>query len=192
MSKSLTSAILFCLSLSIGSVAIAEDTGPLQSTENSAHSDAMSLTTAALAKQRQMQNRLDFLLAPIKSRDDLAQYLATTPKAQSPLELLSPGAKQRLLASLFFNENGLVSYDYTDLVNELSASQIYRVLGLFGVQRTTGLLKDIRVSSEADRLIVPLKIFHTDPGMEGDHGGYRCVGAHNCIEHRGMICMMGC
>ncbi|WP_266159975.1 hypothetical protein [Dyella silvatica] len=189
MKASFTS-IVFSLSLSMGAIAFAQDVTPLQGKPNLPPSDAITAAATAIAKQRQIQNRLDFLLAPIKSQDDLVRYLATTPKAQSPLEWLSPGAKQRLLASLFFNENGLVSYDYADLVNELSASQAYQVLGLFGAQRTMGALKGIRVSNEADRLVTPPVISQRE--MEDDHEGFRCVGPHNCSSYPDMICMTGC
>ena len=82
---------------------------------------------------------LDFEMAPIKTSGDLAAYLRSANRG-SPLMALSPGGRQRFLDSLTFNENGLVSYRYEDLAQELTASQAYRVLSLFGAQRTTHLL----------------------------------------------------
>ncbi|MBT2116382.1 hypothetical protein KK141_14105 [Dyella sp. LX-66] len=132
--------------------------------------------------------RLDVLGAPIRSASDLRIYLSTTPGELSPLEKLSPGAKQRFLASLFFNESGLVSYDYSDLARELAASDIYRIMSLFGAQRTVPLMKGLRIQTVMDELSV------TQPRLQmiDDHEAYRCIGGHNCVHTPGMICMSGC
>jgi hypothetical protein len=139
-------------------------------------------TTVALR-----QHQLDFIAAPIKSASDLQAYLALMPKALSPLEKLSPGAKKRFLNGLVFNENGLVGYDYSDLAAELPASDVYRLMSLFGAQRTVRLIGGLRVVGKQDALVIQY------PDLpEDDHVGYRCVGGHNCIAHGGMICMSGC
>ena len=132
--------------------------------------------------------RLDVLGASVRSASDLRIYLATTPRDLSPLEKLSPGAKRRFLASLFFNENGLVSYDYSDLAKELSASDIYRVLSLFGAQRTVPLIRGLRIETATDELpaLQPYR------RVIDDHEAYRCIGGHSCIHNPGMICMTGC
>lgn len=132
--------------------------------------------------------RLDVLGASIRSRSDLRIYLSATPRDLSPLEKLSPGAKRRFLASLFFNENGLVSYDYSDLARELVASDIYRLLSLFGAQRTVPLIKELRIETVMDELSVMQPYMR----MIDDHEAYRCIGGHNCIHSPGMICMTGC
>ena len=139
-------------------------------------------TTVAL-RQRQ----LDFIAAPIKSAIDLQAYLAMMPKSLSPIEKLSPGAKRRFLDGLVFNENGLVGYDYADLATELPASDVYRLMSLFGAQRTVPLIRGLKVVGKQDELM-----FQYPEPLEDDHVGYRCIGGHSCIATGGMICMSGC
>lgn len=130
---------------------------------------------------------IDFQMAPVKSQADLAAYLRTI-DAESPLMALSPGARDRFLDSLEFNENGLVGYRYEDLERDLTASQVYRILALFGAQQTASLLHS-RIESDADRIIA------TDPWIPQqleDHKNFRCLGAHNCFETPAFICMTGC
>ncbi|HYC88278.1 MAG TPA: hypothetical protein VEO54_03635 [Thermoanaerobaculia bacterium] len=52
---------------------------------------------------------LAYLLAPIKTKEDLDRYLTglrQNPEAQSPLNALSPAARDRFLNSLVFVESG--------------------------------------------------------------------------------------
>jgi hypothetical protein len=133
------------------------------------------------------QESIDFEMAPIKSEMDLSEHLRTADK-HSPLMALSPGARQRFIASLGFNENGLVSYRYDDLARELTASQAYRLLSLFGVQRTTHLL-GARTEAAADAAVSERPIV---PRLRADHTGYKCVGSHNCYMAEFYICTDGC
>ena len=50
----------------------------------------------------------------------------------NPLDALSPGARERFLYSLEFNEVGLVTMDPGDLADELTDEQIHAVFALFG------------------------------------------------------------
>ncbi|WP_130617441.1 hypothetical protein [Dyella amyloliquefaciens] len=133
------------------------------------------------------QHQLDFIAAPIKSSSDLQSYLTLMPKALSPIEKLSPGAKRRFLASLVFNENGLVGYDYSDITAELPASDVYRLMSLFGAQRTVHLIDGLRVEGESDKVVE-----ETSDMPMADHKDFRCVGGHNCAHYTSMICMSGC
>jgi hypothetical protein len=130
----------------------------------------------------------DFIGAQIKSSSDLRTYILVTPKDQSPFEKLSAGAKERFLAGLVFNENGLVGYDYSDLVSELGAADIYRLMSLFGAQRTVALIRGLRIETSEDATIGRLQ----PQVMMDDHENYRCDGGHTCIFNTGMICMTGC
>ena len=67
---------------------------------------------------------------PIESRAALEAYLAAHP--QSPFDALSPGARERFLYALRFNERGLVGMDPNELADELDDAQIHAVLELFG------------------------------------------------------------
>ncbi len=130
---------------------------------------------------------IDFEMAPIKSDADLATYLRTAGE-ESPLMALSPGARERFLASLAFNENGLVGYNYEELGRELEASDAYRILALFGAQRTTHLV-GASIRTDADRAAAAKPGV---PQLRADHEGFRCLGGHNCFETPLFICMTGC
>ncbi len=95
-----------------------------------------------------LQRELDRALAPIKSYSELQSYLQTFPMSASPLNKLSPAARKRFLDSLQFNEKGLTTFRSADLESELSVSEIYAVLSLFGEQSIAGrLFRGARVSS---------------------------------------------
>lgn len=110
----------------------------------------MSSEVVAYRAQEMLNEDIALSLAPIRSQAELQSYLRTTPKSTSPLERLSPAAKKRFLASLSFNENGITGFSYDDLESELTASQIYQVLSLFGAQHITSQLGGARVEAAID------------------------------------------
>ncbi|RUL70969.1 hypothetical protein [Dyella choica] len=99
-------------------------------------------------------NEIAARLAPIKSIKDLNAYIARTPAADSPLDYLSPEAKNRFISSLQFNGKGITSFSYADLEAELTPSQIYKLLSLFGMQRTVPFMKGARVVDDTDKMIM--------------------------------------
>ncbi|HEX2121466.1 MAG TPA: hypothetical protein VHL59_07475 [Thermoanaerobaculia bacterium] len=135
---------------------------------------------------------LAFLLAPIKTREDLDRYMAElrqNPDARSPLNLLSPAARERFVNSLVFTERGLGGYYYGDLQSQLTASQIYRLLSLFGAQHTTPLVRGARIESRADQLIML-----SDPvaAAPADYEHYECVSRATCGPRTNYICTSNC
>ncbi len=133
---------------------------------------------------------LAFLLAPIKSREDLDRYLEElrqNREARSPLNLLSPAARDRFLNSLVFTEQGLGGYQYSDLQAQLTASQAYRLLSLFGAQHTTPLIKGARIESRADQIIMT-----DEAAPEGDYKDMECVSRATCGPKLTYICMSSC
>lgn len=82
--------------------------------------------------------------APVHSTADLDRYLKATAKAPSPLDRLSPLARQRFLDSLEFRDGALVSYGRSDLIAELSADETRQVLGIFGEAPDEYLLTLVR------------------------------------------------
>ncbi len=136
---------------------------------------------------------LAFLLAPVKSKADLDQYqeqLRQNPEARSPLNLLSPAARDRFLNSLVFTDRGLGGYQYRDLQAQLTASQIYQLLSLFGAQHTTSLLKGARVESKADQIIMENDFEIVQP--PADYKDMECVSRATCGPRLNYICMSGC
>lgn len=137
---------------------------------------------------------LAFLLAPIKSKADLDRYLEElrqNPEARSPLNMLSPAARDRFLKSLVFTERGLGGYYYADLEAQLTASQIYRVLSLFGAQHTTSLLQGARIENRADEIIMENTLAPEQP-VGGDYQNYECVSRATCGPKQFYICMSSC
>lgn len=136
---------------------------------------------------------LAFLLAPIKTREDLDRYLEElrqNPEARSPLHLLSPGARDRFLNSLVFTETGLGGYYYGDLQAQLTASQIYRLLSLFGAQHTTARIRGARIESRADQLIMDQIESNMLP--PADYENYECVSRATCGPRTNYICTSNC
>lgn len=142
---------------------------------------------AAVESEQARLRAIDFEMAPIKSASDLSAYLRTA-GPDSPLMALSPGARERFFESLRFNENGLVSYRYEDLGRELTVSQAYRLLALFGAQRTAHLVH-ARVESPAD---LAASVKPRVPALMSDHEEFRCISPHNCYTTPLFICMSGC
>lgn len=149
---------------------------------------AATLRYAAMDAE-QKERELEHQLAPIQSRNQLSEYLKT--HLMSSLSALTPGAKRRFIQSLVFTEKGLGSYDYSDLRIELTATQIYKLLALFGVQRTTALIPNIRIENPTDQLII----------MSGEAGALRmclrsggcantvCAGPGTCAQRANSICV---
>lgn len=136
---------------------------------------------------------LAYLLAPIKTKEDLDRYLAglrQNPEAQSPLNALSPAARDRFLNSLVFSrQGGIGGYYYADMQAQLSASQAYRLLSLFGAQHTTYLV-NARVESRADELIMESSDVPVDSGT--DYYNMECVKYATCGPATGHICKSNC
>jgi hypothetical protein len=131
------------------------------------------------------RDRADIVIAPIKSQEDLQNYLASA-NSGSPLYRLSKPSQERFLASLRFNENGLTSFEYVDLERELSAEQAYRLMALFGAQHVVSLFKNIRQETPADRTIMA-----SGPNSQ-DYPGYACQSRATCAKSFDTICMSSC
>lgn len=69
---------------------------------------------------------------PIRSQAQLDAYLKT--HVRTPIDLLSPGARERFLLSLHFGDGGLNGIDRSELADELTQNQIQDVMILFGPQ----------------------------------------------------------
>jgi hypothetical protein len=132
------------------------------------------------------ERELAFQLAPIKSQEDLRLYLLENQDQESPLMLLSPGAKARFLDSLVFTKGGLASFDYRDIQAELTATQAYQLLALFGAQRSTKAIPGLRISSPSDAAIVESG---SDPTIMADYQDYWCASPATCDRRVGSICI---
>jgi len=85
---------------------------------------------ASLAPAGQTDNPI----LPIKSASALQDYLHTTPPGTSPLDQLSPPARQRFLRGLVFGKNGLGGFSVAELDAELTRDEARAILELFDAE----------------------------------------------------------
>ena len=145
-------------------------------------------------QQDMLQQDVALKLAPVKSAADLERHLRTA-GAQSPLAPLSAGAKRRFISSLRFNESGITSFGYGDLQAELTASQIYQVMSLFGAQHTVAMMRNIRTKDAIDEQIMrPLggPPGPVCPSQPCDYESYECIKTATCSYNINTICMRNC
>jgi superfamily I DNA/RNA helicase len=132
--------------------------------------------------EREIANRM----AVVRNKAELASYLASAPK-NSPLMLLSKGARQRFLQSLIFTDRGLASFQYSELRSELNASQIYRLLSIFGAQNSTKSIPGLRVESETDAAVYDQVTGLLQPAV--DYPDRMCVTPATCRKSIDDICI---
>lgn len=127
--------------------------------------------------------------APVRSKALLDAYLKQSFNTE-PLAYLSESARRRFVASLTFNDNGLTGFRYDDLEAELTFSQAYEILQLFGAQSKLAVL-DLAVSSEGDAALFDV-LEKSPPSLAQDYKEYKCIGRATCRLAEFHICMSGC
>lgn len=133
----------------------------------------------------ELRSLIAYSTAEIRSREDLSEHLRRAGD-KSPLAALPRAARVRFVDSLDFNENGLTQYRYDVLLDNLTASQAYRILRLFGAEGTGAFLRRARIETETDAAIASIRWFD-------DHLKAKCVSPHNCqLGWVDFICMSGC
>lgn len=145
-------------------------------------------------QQAMLDQDIALELAPIKSSAELQQHMMSA-GMNSPLSWLSTPARKRFIASLRFNEKGITSFKYEDLQAELTASQIYQVLSLFGAQHTVAMMRNARVESPIDEQIMKPLTDPSDvlcPSQPCDYEGYECAKKATCATNINTICMRNC
>ncbi|NHZ67071.1 hypothetical protein [Massilia genomosp. 1] len=110
-------------------------------TATTVHSGPIQRPAAEEKKALFAREALSQAIAPIKSKEDLERYLQIIPPKSNALNLLSPAARARFIATLTFNEKGLTSFGFEDLQRELSQDQIAKVLALFGSESSAVHIK---------------------------------------------------
>lgn len=134
--------------------------------------------------------------APINSQAQLESYTVDL-KADSPMAAFSLNARKRFIAGLQFGRQGLASYDYEPITSELTAAQAYRLLSLFGAQRTISLLPGLKIESVSDQGVMAFSDseFSKKGGPVSDiidYPGYACVRRATCTDSPHSICMSSC
>lgn len=153
-----------------------------------------SLTLLHTGDAALLERDLAYLIAPIKSADDLAGYTAALP-VNSPLRLLPQKSMERFIANLTFNESGVSGFSYAELERHLSVSEVYRVLALFGLQHAAAQVSGARVESDLDEAIMRTRRT-AKCGIGGavcDHlDGYECEKRATCKATVKSLCMSTC
>ncbi len=129
--------------------------------------------------------------APIQDNNQLRQYLATHGRADDghsldPLSYLSRESRSAFILSLTFGSSGgLASFNYGLLEEELTATQAYQILALFGEQRLAATLSRLRVETTLDRDIMnSVELRH-----HGDYHDYWCSSPATCSQRLQSICI---
>lgn len=148
---------------------------------------AMQLASSYVEQQQIVRRN-----APVHSAVQLAAFLAKTTSTESPINALSPAAKARFVNSLRFNETGVTSFYYADIESELSSSQAYELLSIFGLQSTLSVMPKLRASTQEDKQIMSAFGRETASMIMADHENYWCSGRATCSRDVGSICMSGC
>lgn len=148
---------------------------------------------AELRAHTQIQKEVARELAPVKSQADLYQQLQQNTRGMSALRKMSPTSYRLFIDSLVFNERGLASFDYKSVEDELSVSEAYDLLSMFGVQHTVRYFPGLKIKTKAD-LLVRQMVTPLGEGLdEGqDHHDFSCTGRANCEYKQRNICMSSC
>jgi hypothetical protein len=156
-----------------------------------AHAGAQALEMVAPIESAVSARDIAFELAPVKTHVSLLAYQQITPDVVSPLSKLSSAGKAEFLASLTFNESGVTGFNYRILENELTPTQIYGVLALFGAQHLTARLRGARIDSVADHQLLSYTV--AKMRRQGDdYSGYACTARATCTTSANSICMSSC
>jgi hypothetical protein len=130
-------------------------------------------------------------LAPIKSRSDLARYLANNrSNPDNPLNAFSPRSKQRFLSSLRFGSQGLASFSYIEIESQLTVKQAHRLLSLFGAQAFTPQMTGLRREDANDRLIMRSAVEAIDDGGVVLLTNHWCSSRATCSTQSGSTCIV--
>ena len=150
--------------------------------------DWVDIDAVASAQDRQLeqQSRIDYATAAIRSNEDLQRFLMSPQSIDSPLNAMSEAGRQRFLGSLRFNEKGLTAFGYADLETELTPTQIYRILKLFGAERDAAFFSRARIETEDDVKIMDM------PRSPIDYRDYECAKRATCTQSNFSICTGNC
>lgn len=152
---------------------------------------AMQLASDILIKDAERRTSIAQATAPIHSRGDLDQYVATHRTIASPLDAFSPSLRQMFLSSLTFNEKGVTGFRY-DVLESLTPTEIYKILSLFGMQGGTSQITNARVVTPADALIMTPLLGGAIAIGDDWSVGYYCIRHGLCGVSPDSVCTRYC
>ncbi|PPT91001.1 hypothetical protein XarbCFBP7409_21405, partial [Xanthomonas arboricola pv. guizotiae] len=98
-------------------------------------------------------------------------------------------AARRFFESVEFNEKGVTIFSYREL-SGLTASRVYAILSLVGIQSATQSVPGLLIENDADRAIMAPR--NITPQMKADYGDYRCEARATCTQSLTKICTGNC
>lgn len=134
---------------------------------------------------------MDRAVAPISNEAELVEYIANTDPRNNPLNLLSEGALKVFLGTLSFGPEGLASYNGAVLEEELTPTESYAVLELFGFQESVSALENHTARTDIDRMIKWFGSCQEKNGAKCEENGYVngfCLGQGTCAHDDNFTC----
>lgn len=154
--------------------------------------DSGQSTTVLLNSARE----LAFLEAQIKTPQDLKVYVEMTEGRHSPINKLPQNEREKFLNSITWNERGVTGFSYEPF-RELSVTETFQILALFGIQHVTPLTRS-KIRSITDQAIMNMNQ-EQSMATRGEGGGfypyytdYRCSGRATCSRSTSEICTGNC
>lgn len=135
-----------------------------------------------------IRSQAEFAIARIRNPLELEQYAAehaATGYSGTPLEALRPSSRERLLRSVVFGNGGIGSLYYGDMRVELSPTQAYAILALFGAQHLAPIVAAQNVSTDVDAAIQSMR-------RPPDHEDKYCAKRATCRSESFAVCTSSC
>lgn len=118
-------------------------------------------------------------------------WLSTRDAGSHAFSRLGKEARARFIASLAWNEHGLTTFSYEPLEADLSLSEAYSVLVLFGAQATILPIVDrFKLIHKMDYALK--ERFASMECANGDRDGYHCKSRATCEKKMHHICKSNC
>lgn len=113
------------------------------------------LLVSPLMSQAATQKEIDLVMAPLQNRVDLQVMLSD----DSPLDALGDELTDFVNSVVYradcnHQQGTVVSFDQQILQDNLTASEIYRILSLFGLQSTISQYQGAEIVNDTDRLLL--------------------------------------
>ncbi|MFK2876664.1 hypothetical protein [Rhodanobacter hydrolyticus] len=143
-------------------------------------------SNSSAEKQMLLAQKTNLSTALIKNQGELQRFMQSNyNNADNPLNKLPAAARMHFVDSLVFRSEGLASFSYDDLRN-LSVTDAYRILSLFGAQDSIGSIPNIKPVTDVDYNILaaspqlyPPYLQDNICGSPSGNGQYNCVGARS-------------
>lgn len=111
----------------------------------------------------------------VRSHKELENYFLMVSSSENPFLIMEENARKEFISSLDFNEKGLTSYNYLYLTENLTASQISKILLVFGIRQDLKTLGEIKTLTLKDKNMIK-KSSNSTTCIEWGGGGIGGIG----------------